>query len=144
MTTDEHRAPASSAYHQCWELLESERTPAQDLDLLTCALSSRYHWQQAGGPAEWAIADWMASRCAAAIGQPSLALAFAQASATHDASGFAPWLAASLLEGQARAWASAGDLVQRDRLIAMARGTLADEPDQQNRELIERQISELT
>jgi len=144
MTPEEHRALASSTYNQCWDLLETDRSPEQDLDLLTLALTSRYHWQQVEGAQEHAIADWMASRCAAAIDQPGLALAFAQTSTKHDASEFAPWLAASLLEGQARAWAATGNLRERDRLIKLARAYLADEPDEGNRDLIEAQIRELS
>ena len=43
-------------------------------------MTSRYHWQQAGGSAEeMAIADWMVSRCFAALGASALALDFARA-----------------------------------------------------------------
>ena len=49
----------------------------QDLELLGLAFASRYHWGLAGGPKEQAIADWMASRCLAAIGEGSLAVRFA-------------------------------------------------------------------
>jgi catechol 2,3-dioxygenase-like lactoylglutathione lyase family enzyme len=143
MNAPDHRAVAIATYNRCWDLLEAERNPGQDLDLLGLALTSRHHWQQAGGPREWAIADWLASRCAAATGHPHLALAFANSSSQHDQATFEPWLKASLLEGQARAWASMGDDVRRDQFISLALDCLREEPDAENRALIEDQISAL-
>jgi hypothetical protein len=141
MNPPDHRAVAVAAYNQCWDLLEIERDPRQDLDLLTLALTSRYHWQQVGGPRELAIADWLASRCATATGHAYLARAYADASSQHDPADFEPWLKASLLEGRARAWASIGDNSQRDQFIALARECLLNEPDAENRALVEEQIN---
>lgn len=143
MNQADHRAVAIATYNQCWDLLEDQRHPGQDLELLTLALTSRYHWRQAGGPREWAISDWLASRCAAATGHAHLARDFADASSHHDPDTFEPWLRASLAEGQARAWASIGDFTRRDHFIARARECLMDEPDPENRSLIEEQIRAL-
>ena len=137
----EHRELAASTYNASWELLESPRTPAQDLELLGLALTSRYHWGFAGGAREQAVADWMVSRCCAAVGEGSLAVRFAS-SALDLAPPDAPaWLIASLHEGRARAAAAAGDADGRSQHVALAHEALARETDEEDRALIAAQIA---
>jgi hypothetical protein len=136
----EHRELAAQTYNATWELLETTRTPEQDLELLGLAFASRYHWGFAGGAQEMAVADWMASRCCAAVGEGSLAVRFAEAAlagAPHDA---AAWLIASLHEGRARAAAAAGDATGRSAHLALAAAALERETDDENRALIASQI----
>jgi hypothetical protein len=51
------------------------------------------------------------------------------------------WLRASLLEGLARAHASAGDAIARDDALVRAHAALADEADPDDRALIAEQLS---
>ena len=74
MVEVDHRSIAVSTYNACWDLLESARSAEDDRNLLSLAFTSRYHWLQTGGATQWAMADWMVSRCAAAIGEGSLSM----------------------------------------------------------------------
>ena len=137
-----HRALAVETYNAAWSLLERPRDQAEDRDLLGLALASRYHWGQCGGARERAIADWMVSRCCAALGEGPLALLFAHAAMT-DASDMPPWLQASLCEGLARAAAVAGDGLLRAENLAAAHAALAEEPDGEAHSLILAQIEDV-
>jgi len=136
-----HRSLGASTYNACFDLLDEERSAEEDLDLLELAFASRHHWRRAGGAREFAISDWMVSRCFAALGQGELSLRFAQLArdeAPHDAPA---WLRASLLEGLARAHAACGEKAARDDAVRAATGLLADEPDEESRAVIAAQLA---
>lgn len=145
MDRDEHRAEAVRTYNACWDLLDQPvRTADDDLALLTEAFASRYHWRLAGGTQETVIADWMASRAAAASGYGALAVELARRSVAAVEDGEHPaWLRASTREGLARAHAANGDADARSQALAEARAILAAEPDDESRALIEEQIAEV-
>lgn len=142
-----HMAIAVATFNQSQDLLQLQRTPAEDQALLTAAFASRHHWRVIGGPQEFAIADWLVSRAAVATGHIPLALQFAEAArsvgAEDDDTEFPAWLQASLLEGLARAHAAAGNRERRDEFIAQARAMLLRESDAADAALIEAQIAEL-
>ncbi len=138
-----HRQLAVQSYNAAWALLESQRDPAQDRDLLTAAFTARHHWSIAGGEQEAAVSDWMVSRCCAALGEASLALRFAEAAHAGMPADSPAWLRASLHEGLARAFAAAGDAAGRDAQLAQAQAALAAETDDEDRELIQSQIDDV-
>jgi hypothetical protein len=137
-----HRKLAAQTYNATWDLLEADRSAEQDLELLGLAFASRYHWGHAGGPKEQAIADWMASRCLAAVGEGSLAVKFAD-SALATAPKEEEWLTASMHEGRARAAAAAGDAAGRAEHIALAQAALGRETDAEDRDAIAAQLAEV-
>jgi len=139
----EHRTLAISTYQHCWQLLDSDRTPEQDRDLVGLAFTSRYHWGFAGGSTEHAIADWMVSRCLAAVGDAVLSRRFADSSLGFLDDESPAWLRASLYEGLARACAAGGDREGRDEYVARARAELEAEPDPEDRALIEAQLDDV-
>jgi hypothetical protein len=140
--SEAHRSLAVRAYNDCWDLLESVRTPQQDRDLVGLAYTSRYHWQQSGGGAEeLAIADWMVSRCLAAVGAGALAIDAARAALDAAPADSPTWLQASLFEGLARAFSAAGRSQERDAALKRARVLIMEEPDAESRALIEEQIA---
>lgn len=139
----ENRHFAVTSYGQCWEMLNRERTPEEDRNLLGASLTSRFHWQQVGGDQERAVADWMVSRACAAIGEPRLAIKFAWASLNYENRTFPAWLKASLNEGMARAHASAGEISERDRYTSFALKELEAEKDLEDADLIRNQIADL-
>ena len=144
VSIDDHRRLAATTYNVCWDLLESERTALQDRDLVGLALTSRFHWQRAGGGSEEsAIADWMVSRCFAAVGDAAQSMSFAQAALDDLPSDAPEWLKASIHEGLALAYAVAGERVSRDRHVALAHEHLALEPDPESRNLIAGQLATL-
>lgn len=142
-----HRALAVATFNQSQELLHMQRAAHEDRALLTAAFTSRHHWLAIGGPEEFAIADWLVSRAAAATGHAALALQFAESALTagddDDTTEFPAWLRASLHEGLARAHAAAGNHAERDVHIAHARALLVLESDAADAALIEAQIAEL-
>lgn len=138
-----HRSLAVSTYNEAWSLLESDRGEIRGRDLLCLAMTSRYHWSIAGGSQECAIADWMVSRCFAAIGEGRLALSFAVAALETQEPDFPAWLLASLHEGLARAAASAHDGDLRDQQLALARAALLKELDDDDRAVVQRQIHDV-
>lgn len=146
MEREEHRAEAVRTYNACWDLLDAPgRTDDEDRRLLMLALASRHHWIEAGGGTqESVIADWMASRAAAAAGYGTLAVDLARgAVAAADGGGQPAWLRASAREGLARAYAAAGDAAARAVELAAAERVLAEEPDEESRELIAAQIADV-
>lgn len=137
----DHRTIAVSTYNGCWELLESARSAEDDRNLLSLAFASRYHWLQAGTSMQWAMSDWMVSRCAAAVGEGNLSLTFAKSALEGVPEDAPAWMQASMHEGMARACGAVGDHEGRRQHIARARQILATEPSQEDRELIESQIA---
>ena len=138
----EERTIAVKAYNRCWDLLDApERTPDDNDELLTAAFAQRYHWRNVGGGQQSIVADWMVGRVAADIGYPDLALHFAQRAFEQVQSGDHPaWLRASLCEGLARAYASAGDADARNEWLDLARRELERETDAEDAALIASQI----
>lgn len=141
MVEVDHRSVAVSTYNACWELLESARSAEDNRNLLSLAFTSRYHWLQAGSAMQWAMADWMVSRCAAAIGEGNLSMTFAKSAVASVPEDAPAWLRASVHEGMARACVAIGDGEGRVQHIAQARKILASEPSQEDRQLIESQIA---
>ena len=139
----DHRAIAVATYNRCWDLLDQgSRTPADDVELLTAAFASRYHWQIVGGDTQTIIADWMVSRAAGETGDGNLSVRFAHlAQDVAEHSDQEPWLKASILEGLARAYAAAGDKANRDDYLQQAQTMLEQEPDPENRAVIADQIA---
>jgi hypothetical protein len=136
-----HRALAVTSFNRCWELLERERTPDEDFELLEVAFTSRHHWRVEGGPQQATIADWMVARCFSVLGEGRLAVRFAEAALAAEPPDAPAWLRGSLLEGLARAHAANGDQAARDDAFAGAVVALADEPNEEDRELIAEQLA---
>ena len=136
-----HRTLAVALFNRSWELLEADRTDAEDLDLLEVAFASRHHWRAEGGAQQVVVADWMVSRCFAALGDGPLAVRFAEAALRGEPADSPAWLRASLLEGLARAHAANGDQGARDLAVARATLALAEESDAEDRALIESQLA---
>jgi hypothetical protein len=140
----DHRAIAVATYNRCWELLELQSpTTEHHTELLTCALTSRYHWLEAGGPEQWVISDWMVARAAGATGFGDLAVRFAlraEAALTGD---LADWLRASVAEGVARAYRDADHEAERLDWIRIADERLSGIADDEDRALIASQLDEV-
>jgi hypothetical protein len=138
-----HRTLGVTTYNRCWELLEQpERTGDDDVELLTLAFTSKYHWAFVAGPKETMIGNWMISRAAAAVGEGHLSLTYARL-ALDAAQGpdVEEWLVASTAEGMARAYAASGDLASRDEWYEKSERLVADIKDRESRELIASQLA---
>lgn len=142
MEIDEHRRLATGLYNRCWELLEAPaRSKDDDVELLTAAFTSRWHWLVCGGAEQWIISDWMISRAAGALDLGPLALTYA--TRAHEATGddTAAWLRASTAEGLALAHAVTGDRAGHEHWCAVADELLMKIVDEEDRVLIEDQLA---
>jgi len=103
---------------------------------------ARWHWGEVGGTEEIATSDWQVAHVAALIGLGDLSVWFAGRSlAAAEAEGWSGWRLASAHEGMARAFAAAGDADGRARHVDLARTALADEPDGDDRAIVEEQLA---
>ena len=142
MTVDA-RALAIDAYNKGQDLYYSERTPEQDVEMLSLAFLSRHYWRIAGGNQQFAIADWFVSRVFVALGEASLAVRFAQESLKYSQTNFPQWTIASLHEGAARAYKCAGDLEQMASHVKLAEAALDSESNSADAQVIREQLAEL-
>jgi uncharacterized protein YndB with AHSA1/START domain len=118
--TDDSPAPAEGDWHRrqgveatnaVFPLLESERGPADDEQLLRLAYAAAYHWERAAdtGPDNAVRADYLVSRALTATGQPDRALLVAdRALAACEAAGIADFDLAYVHEARARALLALG------------------------------------
>jgi hypothetical protein len=145
MTPTDDKALASQLFNRCWELLEQdERSADDDVELLTSALTSRFHWLLAGGSEQWIISDWMVARAAGATGAADVALRFALRAYEAARAGETPdWLVASTAEGVARAYAVAGNTEEFAHWAALAGRLIEVIVDPENKSLIESQLAEI-
>jgi hypothetical protein len=145
MTSVDEKALASRLFNRCWELLEQDERSEDDVvELLTSALTSRFHWLNAGGLEQWIIADWMVSRAAGVMGSSDVALRFAlRAYEAARANETPDWLVASSAEGVARAYAVAGNVVEFTNWAALAARLVEAIVDPENRGLIESQLADI-
>jgi hypothetical protein len=138
------RELAVQLFNRCWELLEMPRDERDDVELLTAAFSSRYHWLNAGASEQWIVSDWMVARAAAAIGNGELALLFAKrAHSAAQGSKSPDWLEASTAEGVARAYAALGDGKEFSHWSALATRLIGAIADLEDQSLIASQLAEL-
>jgi uncharacterized protein YndB with AHSA1/START domain len=74
-----HRAQAVECNNATWEMVEADRTPDNDEEMLRRAYASAYHWQRAArsGPENEARALYMLSKVHLLAGQPQPAMSYA-------------------------------------------------------------------
>lgn len=144
MTQLDDRELATRLFNRCWELLEAPRDADGDVELLTAAFGSRYHWLNAGAREQWIVSDWMIARAAAAVGDGGLAILFARRAHGAAQDGPSPdWLVASTAEGVARAYAALGDVAEFYIWAALATRLVDVIADPADRGLIASQLAEI-
>ena len=76
----DHRQLGVDLYNDAWRLLEKERTPEEDDELLHQVHASTYHWLKAPEcePKNMARGEWICSRAYAALGRAEPALHHAE------------------------------------------------------------------
>jgi hypothetical protein len=123
---------------------KDERTPAEDAEMASATLASRYHWRQVGRPHNFAISDWQASRVFSELGAAAIARTFGALSLRLcEENNLGPFLTGSAYEALARAAAVAGDRDSRDEHIEQARKLLARVEDSNQRSLLQADIDSL-
>ena len=146
ITSEQTKALAAKLFNRTWQLIENtDRTEAEELEMIHSAHASRLHWQQIGGPKEWAIGEWQCARVYCEVGFPESAIFHAQACLEIVESNDVPlWMHASTFEILARSYWAAEDL----DLAKLARGRalqlVPQIEDAEDRETIAAQVAELT
>jgi len=142
-TTLRGREAAIAAFNRAWELIEtSDRSSADDDDMLAAAFASRHLWDSIGGDEQRAVGDWQIAHVASLLGYTGLALSRAERALERVVrNGWTDWRLASCYEGMARAHAAAGSVAERDHWAALCREAIDTLEDVEDRELIESQLA---
>jgi len=138
---EEHRQLGVDLYNETWTLMrKSDRSPADDDELLHCAHASAYHWLQVGTQANRARSEWLCSRVYTVLALPEPALRHARRclelveSAPEE---MEDWDLAAAHEALARAHATAGDADEARSQVELGRAALAQIADAEDREQLE-------
>lgn len=144
MAQMDDRELATQLFNRCWDLLGTTRDADDDVELMTAAFSSRFHWLNAGAVEQWIVSDWMVARAAAAIGEGELALRFAKrAHSAAQENEIPDWLIASSAEGVARAYAAIGDVEEFNNWSALATRLIDVIADPEDKALIASQLADI-
>ena len=137
----DHRSLAVALYNDAWRLLEKERTPEEDEELLHQAHASAYHWLKAPEcePKNRARSEWMCSRVYAVLGRAEPAvyhaercLAITEANAENVEQFDLPFA----YEALARAKRAAGDTAEAKRYEEQAREAAEQIADAEDKEIV--------
>ncbi len=140
-----HKELAVALFSRTWELLDKEpRTSEDDVEMLTAAFASRYHWRQIGDAKSFSISDWQVARVAAVLGYPDLAETFGRTSlqiaSTAD---LGPFYVGYAHEALARAARLAGNREEAAEHLAAAYEMLELIEEPEERDLLAPDLEEL-
>ena len=140
---DWHRQFARELFNVTWDLIEKvDRSSEDEVNMLLAAAASRWHWGEVGGAEERATGDWQVAHAASLLNESGLALRFARRHLlAAERAHWDGWRLASAHEGMARAWATAGNALEREHHLAAAREALAREPSAEDRQVVEEQLA---
>jgi hypothetical protein len=137
ISAEQHEQLARSLFNRVWDLMESERTPEQDMEMVHAAHASRHHWAEAGGgPVRMARGEWQISRVYLTVGraEPALVHAHLALQLCEDA-GLEAFDLAYAHEANARAHAEGGRPGAARRHLVAARRLLDSSDDPEHRAL---------
>ena len=145
---EEHRKLGVDLFNHVWGLLEMpDRTPEQDDEMINAAHASSLHWSRAGGTtANIARGQWQISRVYSVLGRPEAAMYHAGrclAYCESDPDALEDWDLPFAYEALARAHVTAGDTAEAKRLADRARDLGAQVEDEEDREVLERDLATL-
>ena len=129
-----HRAQAIECNNSTWEMIEAERTPENDEEMLQRAYASTYHWARAvrRGPANDARGAWLLAKVQLLVDQPDLSLHYAdRCMAVCQKHNLADFDLAYAHEARARALKALGDDVTAAQSWEMAKAVPIADPEDQ-------------
>lgn len=140
------RTLAPLDFNATWSLLDrDELTREDEEEMLASTFSQRHNWYRVGNARNWAIADWQVARVATVLGYADLARRFGERSlelAVENDLG--PFVTGFAHEAIARAAASVDDLETFTEHLELARAALADIEDDEDRDLLESDLAEMS
>lgn len=138
LDADAERRLAAHLFNHVWTLLErSDRTQAEDDEMLHAAHASRHHWGQVGRPVHWTRAEWQCSRVYAVLGRSEPALHHARR--TLELAGahvLGPFDIGCGHEALTRAYLVAGDTETAAKHAAKARNAAEEIIDDEDRQIL--------
>ena len=135
---DARRRLAADLFNHTWTLMErTDRTAAQDDEMLHCAHASRYHWGEVGEPANRARGEWQCSRVYTVLGRAEPAMWHARRClALCEEHRIGDWDIAFAWEAIARASRVGGDAPAAEAAIARARELAEAIVEDEDRDLL--------
>ena len=128
-----HRAQGIECNNSTWEMIEAERTPDTDEEMLRRAYASSYHWARAvrRAPANEARGAWLLAKVQLLVGQPELSLRYANTCmAICIEHGLVDFDLAYAHEGRARALKALGKDIEAGEAWELAKAVpIADAED---------------
>ena len=145
LDAETHRTLGVELNNSTWTLLEkADRTALETDEMIHRAHASRWHWGRVGEQVNLARGEWLCSRVYAVLGRAEPALWHARRCVEIDeANGIADWDIASAYEAMARAHLVAGDRAAAAEWKARAVAALEGIAEQDDREVIERDLAAL-
>ena len=142
------RSLGVALFNDTWRLLEKERTPEEDEELLHQVHASAYHWMKAPEcePKNRARSEWLCSRVYAVLGRAEPALHHAErclAICEQHADNVEDWDLPFAYEALARAHGVAADAEEARRFEAMARDAAEHISEAEERDLLLRDLATL-
>jgi uncharacterized protein YndB with AHSA1/START domain len=129
-----HRAQGIECNNSTWEMIEADRTPENDEEMLRRAYASTYHWARAVRrvPANEARGAWLLAKVQLLVGQPGLSLRYAdRCMSLCQEHGLADFDLAYAHEARARALKALGDDIAAAQSWELAKAvSIADAEDQ--------------
>lgn len=146
MSEIDHRRLGVDLFNRTWSLLEkTARTKLEDDEMLHAAHASAYHWSRVGTAENLARSEWQVSRVNAVLGRAEAAVYHAQRCLDHCLeNGIGDWDLAFAYEALARAHKVAGDGEGAARNLDRAREAAEAIAEDEDRELLERALAELS
>lgn len=120
-----HKYFATNCFNQAWDLIDkTDRTPAEDEDMIRLSLASHYHWTQREdySDSSASIAHWQTSHIYAVLGQADNARRYGQLCLNvSQAEEIPPFFLGYAYEALARAESTAGNRKQAQEYIDQAK-----------------------
>ncbi|MGD2101344.1 MAG: hypothetical protein PVG83_03850 [Acidimicrobiia bacterium] len=140
------RTLAPRDFNHTWELLDRDELSREEQEeMLASAFAQQHNWYRVGTPKNWAIADWQIARVAAVLGYADLARRFGERSlelaVEHD---LGPFVTGFAHESIARAAAAVDDLETFTEHLELAKATLADIEDADDRDVLQADLTEMS
>jgi hypothetical protein len=144
---EQERRLAVDLFNKVWTLLgEPARTPEQDDEMIHAAHASRLHWAAVGTGANIARGEWQVSRVYATLGRAEPALYHANRCLAYcetHADALEDWDLPFAYEALARANSIAGNQEEARRHVERARELGARVGDEEDRELLFKDLAAL-
>jgi uncharacterized protein YndB with AHSA1/START domain len=129
-----HRSQGIECNNSTWEMIEADRTPEHDEEMLRRAYASTYHWARAARrtPANDARGAWLLAKVQLLVGQPAVSLRYAQRclALCHE-HGIADFDLAYAHEAVARAQKALGDDIGAAQSWETAKAVPIADPEDQ-------------